>query len=776
MARENFYILLGLNIEPPETDHAIIEDTIRQKQHEWSRLRNHPSKGIQAKQYIGLMPEIRKVMLDKELREQEAIEAQKISRKSKLEKFTGLDRHIEIQLSKGYITDPEIQKLASFHRVSEGTIRERISRKETEKYTEIDKHIELRLGKGYITEEEISRLAKLHGVDPKKIRKRVKGPIKKEVKKVVAGKAIDGAIEKVIRDNLKIVGKTTLYEFLGVPASSDLQTLQKKSKEKEAEVSKIRKKDAAATASGMLVGQCITLFKTEEGRSAYDTTLAQSHLVELNADIDMAGIDGKIRKEYVDLLIARAMELGMDRDEAIAYIENYCRKKGWRFESPKKKRLTRGFAFKIAALILLLLLGGFIAKDTLKKQQLENEYRSVLNKVSQQTSLKEKEKLFQNYLLSHEKNDFTKKAEKKLREIRDQIVNQNYEQARDQADAFLSKNEFDQAQNVYRKFLEDHPKSNLSGTVKKNIAEISKKIEQNEFRTLLSLTDLSTQEKIDGYQQYLKKYPNGPHSKQVSDLLYDLKDGYYAEIKASLVECENQRVWQTCIALIQSFIKNYPNDYRSSELEEIQETFIRNHRNALAINELIKIAREKGSDYKAAKNLYIAYLESNPSPFFRKKIETELQKLEKAEKQAAFHQLLEQKRLLIAESGDRFVTNQDDTITDTRTNLTWSMIGAEYAGTRCMDYESAIAYVKNLTIGGKNDWRLPTEKELIQLYKEAPSFPIGEADWYWTSEFFKSYSDGWVRMVKAVSSKKESPWKSRRMDSRECGGVRAVRP
>ena len=72
MKRKNLYILLGLSIEPPEEDAEKIEAAIQKKQNEWSKLLNHPTKGIQAKQFISLIPEIQKVMADPALRKKEA--------------------------------------------------------------------------------------------------------------------------------------------------------------------------------------------------------------------------------------------------------------------------------------------------------------------------------------------------------------------------------------------------------------------------------------------------------------------------------------------------------------------------------------------------------------------------------------------------------------------------------------------------------------------------------------------------------------------------------
>ncbi|MFO7560615.1 MAG: hypothetical protein R6X10_17430 [Desulfobacterales bacterium] len=130
MKRKNFYILLNLPVKPPEEDLKKIEAAINKKQTEWSRLLRHPSKGIPAKQLISLIPEIRKVMTDPDLRKKEAMEAQRLLKKKKQQKFAAIDRHLSIFLSKGAVTSKEIQKLVKHHSVETDEILKWMLKKE----------------------------------------------------------------------------------------------------------------------------------------------------------------------------------------------------------------------------------------------------------------------------------------------------------------------------------------------------------------------------------------------------------------------------------------------------------------------------------------------------------------------------------------------------------------------------------------------------------------------------------------------------------------------
>ncbi len=83
-----------------------------------------------------------------------------------------------------------------------------------------------------------------------------------------------------------------------------------------------------------------------------------------------------------------------------------------------------------------------------------------------------------------------------------------------------------------------------------------------------------------------------------------------------------------------------------------------------------------------------------------------------------------------------FTDNGNGTVTDTRTGLMWQQGKPDK-----MKWENALEYCENLRLGGKNDWRLPTIKELVSIVKEGkldPAidtkyFPNTASSWYWSS-------------------------------------------
>jgi formylglycine-generating enzyme required for sulfatase activity len=273
MPRENFYILLELS--PAENDTSHISTAIKKKQVEWSKRRNHPTKGRMAQQYLGLVPEIKKVMSDPALRQAEAQAAKALLDKAQKEQFEKLDEYIEMLSLKGKVFEKELHTLAT----------------------------------------EFPKILKAE------IRRRIKVSIAKD-----QAEPLDKTTAKLISDALKIVGKSSLYDFLAVSPSSSLNTLQAQTQKKDFEIKQVAHKDALIRASSVLIGQCQNIFKTSKMREAYDATLAQQRFAELNKAIDVVGSSGKIHLQEYQYLVKKALSVGLGQNEARQYILEYCKK------------------------------------------------------------------------------------------------------------------------------------------------------------------------------------------------------------------------------------------------------------------------------------------------------------------------------------------------------------------------------------------------------------------------------------------------------------------
>ena len=95
-------------------------------------------------------------------------------------------------------------------------------------------------------------------------------------------------------------------------------------------------------------------------------------------------------------------------------------------------------------------------------------------------------------------------------------------------------------------------------------------------------------------------------------------------------------------------------------------------------------------------------------------------------------------RCVRGESHDQnFIDNENGTVTDTRTQLTWQQ--EDDSVTR--EWEDALSFCENLALAGHTDWRLPDIKELRSIVENTTYSPAintsyfldAASSWYWSS-------------------------------------------
>ncbi len=779
MERENFYILLDLSLDPPQTDPDVIKEAIKKKKAEWSKLRNHPTKGLQAQKNISLISEIEKVMLDPQLRAQELEAAKGVIKKGKESKYPEIDRHIDILMGKGYIAPEEIIKLANVHGLSQSDIQDRINRKKQEKFGHIDRAISLRMDKGYITEAEISKIAKRYSLTEKDVRGRARCPIKKNEKEQsdVKPRQIDKSLEKTINDNLKILGKSSLYDFLDLPESADLESLKAQAGRKKKELSNISKKDATVTAGNTLAGHCMTIFKNDESRNSYDISLARSRLASLDSDIDIAAIQGRIRPEYYDVLLQKAMEFGMDKEEANSYINAYCERKGYKIEkAPQKRKKQLIIGGTLAAAIIVITVAGFILSAIHQKQVRKYEFQTLMAKVRQQQEPENKLQLLGKYLTSHQSNEYLNKVEQEIKKIQNQIKEQKYAAVMAKADGFKEADAYEKAAQVYQQFIDNNPDSPYIKNAKEQITNMASLSENRDYEQLKTImTDGAPDEKIAAARSYLKNYPKGRHKDQVSQVIDNMSGEYFIFIKNRLNECEKQENWDKSIELCNSYIDIYDNSH-TDQLKQLLPKYEKHQKDTQAFAMLKKRAAAQGDDYQAAKQIYQDYLEAYPDTTVADDIRKELAQLDEWIQQKRINTAKKSIRDDLSLVNDRFVEKTKGVVLDRNTGLMWTLVDSSLTRPdECITYDMAQKYVKNLSYGGYSDWQLPTPDQLAGIYKNKPFFPGKASIWYWTSESYSSYSEGWHKIVDTVTGKNSTDWEIIRRDAAECGTVRAVR-
>jgi hypothetical protein len=824
MSRVNFYQLLDLKINPPESDPDTIEAAIKKKQAEWSRLRNHPTKGTQARQYISLLTEIRKTMGDSKLREMEARNAIELLKKKLEAKFRLIDNHIFLIGSKGDISTEEIARLADFHKVKQQIIQRRVDRwrkkhsqplefhlnrvliserpdeKAIEKIAsqfqstieevhavlkklldersvELDAYINIQIRKGFMSEKEISSLADIYALDQGEILRRVRCPIKKgATSDADHAYQLDSTVEQFINENLKVVEQDSLYSFLGLFPGSALEALQKKAVEKENEIRKIAQKGAFVTASGVLAGQCISIFKSDESRYAYDLSRARSLLKNLNQDIRLAADHNSVRIEYYHYLLRKAVSFGAIPDEARQHILDFCQSKGWKVELPKKKRNLRRYA-KVALITFsaLLIAGSAFWYFYFSKQRVEEEFVETIKKATEQPTLEGEIRVFENYLSSADREEYRERASKNIESLQKRIVQRDFKEINQTAEQLYNQQHYEEIQDLYNQFLMRHGASAWAAEIRSKSEKLPALIDERDYQKILTIPKSEPEAIAHDSATYLRQHQEGAHVKEVRAILQNVAIPYYREVETALAQCENREEWNQCIEVSSRYIEVYRDSRYALQLKEKRDEYRINLQNKAILDALIAKSGGRDADPEAKRVVFEDFLRSSSNSPAASLVQRELFEIRRQLGHKESQQ--EKERLLkeFAKKGSRFNIKNTDTVFDTKTGLTWMLIDSRLSSDQCMTYEEAQRYVKSMTLGGYSDWRLPKAKELVDFLSPPSPFLQGAtSDWYWSSDSFKRYSGGWIILVDVVTSRPRLS--VAKQDAKNCGWFRAVRP
>ncbi|MCP4108217.1 MAG: DUF1566 domain-containing protein [Desulfobacteraceae bacterium] len=702
MERENYYLLLELSVDPPEKNPDVINEAIKNKQTQWSRYRNHPTKSIQAKQYIGLIPEIKKTLTDPDLRDKEAQAAKEILSSKDKEKFSKVDRHIKLLMSKGPLTkteisglakldnigEPEINKrvqkedkifkidreiklltdkgpvsekkiagLAKKHSIAKDKLSSRIKKAEEEKFSEIDNYLTICSKKGYTTEEEIEKLSKVYSVKESLILSRIECPIKPEhSKKFARVRPLDKTLEKLINDNLKIVGKSSLYDFLDAPTDTDAEILHEIAKEKEMEIRKVAQKDALTTASAALAGHCIVLFKSKKARQSYDLSTTRTRVSELDYDLAAAGLDGKVRVEYFEILARQALRIGMEIDEAIDYIKDYCEEQKWSLEEKKKWIIIKKkkiliwekwtvelnpkapsfwiFVGSLLFAVIILFSGISMTGSMIQSARLRSAYKSALSSAESQSQLERKAKTLQNFVNRHGESEYAPEIKEKLAELRKQIEKRDFDETMQDSKKLTEKKNFEKLHGVYDLFLKKHPKSKHSAKIRELLEDIPNLIDDRDYEDLQNVASGDFAQRIKAYNQYLTDHPKGRHIEDVQKLVLNMVQQYYDKLKRELKLCEKSDEWNKCVQLCNAFIQKFDGTDQAEEVRGFVITYNKRKQYKADLDQMREFADQRGTDFASAKDIYKEYMDMNPEApsYLKDKVAQELARLDRAQK------------------------------------------------------------------------------------------------------------------------------------------------
>jgi len=274
--RENYYILLEL--DPSVRDEIKVIAAIDAKQQQWSKEKNHPTKGNASQKNLGLLPDIRKTLLNPSYRDAEAKAAQKnlLDEKVKNEKI--LKTAASVFVKNGSIKKDDLEKLAKNYN---------------------------------FTEDEVVLILKVR----------------------VIGKddgigMLDESFMKRIRSDLKVIGKKDLFDFLGLKPNASYMDLVQRATDIYDKYSKNANKTAEVTATVSLSSICKDNLKQAGDKEKYLKSLHYEYFGELKDMIDLWSSKSSIDTAGYQTLVSLAKDKEIPLERADFFIYDHCRKKG----------------------------------------------------------------------------------------------------------------------------------------------------------------------------------------------------------------------------------------------------------------------------------------------------------------------------------------------------------------------------------------------------------------------------------------------------------------
>jgi protein kinase-like protein/uncharacterized protein DUF1566 len=308
--------------------------------------------------------------------------------------------------------------------------------------------------------------------------------------------------------------------------------------------------------------------------------------------------------------------------------------------------------------------------------------------------------------------------------------------------AKLKHKDYRAVKQIYSEYLKANPDSTdyIKGKIKNELARLDEKREWENTLAYGKNEQNDLGKRINRLRNYIEKESTGPYVDDAKMLLKRLQ-------------------------------KEEQGAKRDRRLADIQRKKELEQRKWNEINDVIR--NREISVFDRIRSLE-SYISQNSSGKYAGHARSKLERLKaEAKEWTRMEGIRKRLSVQIAKSGGVFIDNGDGTVRDKRSGLIWCMLDSIDTLKKCVNYESALKYVKALKTGGHENWRLPTAHELALIYKGEPFFPSVAERRYWTSETRGKAS--W-QTVSIVNSKKDRSFRMEYIKVNKCLAVRAVRP
>lgn len=401
---------------------------------------------------------------------------------------------------------------------------------------------------------------------------------------------------------------------------------------------------------------------------------------------------------------------------------------------------------------------------------------------------------YDNFLQRFPEGQYSQKAKSELEKIPDLIRQYELEQIQQIPESSTNK----KIEEI-KKFKLKYPGINLD-----EINEMEIKLGTYFFKTLEiqiqnvnSLGDFeSVKNKINSFKEI---FPNHPDNYKTSRLLKKLEDDKWPKALLNTAKKQSNSIEEE-----KQFLKNYIKSYdkyilvsaaneRIREIDQIlneKEKFdnLMSYASNSSYSYSNRINRLKAyvhsdipNDYKNKANIMIEKLQNDYSSQFTKSKPAETEKEVVKIKAKDINEMLKDASSK-AESAaqkisgsSRFFRHGTFSFKDNLTGKTWLLLDSDdFSDKDCFYFKDALETAKKINIDGYSDWRLPSEQELLSLFKNKPFFPIEKNKWYWSNDIFEKGFNTYSAVITGTQTEERE--KLSKNIFTDCGIFKAVRP
>ena len=283
----NYFALLG--IDPDVRDWSVIEQTIEQRRISWSRdlIQGSPQRRREAERCLKLLPEITESLRDPVRRRSIADAAQELAAQAEQKNLDRFHAHVnEIRARGRHVDQKMLDQLAA-------NFEDTMNRSEI--IAQLRNH-GITVGDGDPSEPA----REWPTIDPSKMAE--------------------------IADLLTNVGHPTLYAFLDLPPDALLTDIQDVVNRRYKQV---RRDTTANHSVNELLGYCMDIFGSAEGKEKYDNALYNAEMRTLTGQLDAKGSDGILEEIELQEILSTALDLRVQPEFAADFIEDYAQRNGW---------------------------------------------------------------------------------------------------------------------------------------------------------------------------------------------------------------------------------------------------------------------------------------------------------------------------------------------------------------------------------------------------------------------------------------------------------------